>query len=106
MVTNQLGFAEFTFPKSYKGDSEGKLNLELLLSEDYKCNPVVINQTKICTPHIPENLFKERVLWSTNDRIQIWFLLSYIGVVGGVWAAIGYIIYLLVRIKISGKKVE
>jgi mono/diheme cytochrome c family protein len=103
-VTNAQGYAEYAFPKSYIGDAEGKLDLELSLSDDYASNIVALNRAKICTPNDPENLFKEKVLWSTNDKTQIWLIMTYIFTVTGVWAVIGYIIFLLIKIKNAGNK--
>jgi hypothetical protein len=103
-VTNVQGYAEYAFPKSYIGDAEGKLDLELSLTDDYASNIVALNRAKICTPNDPENLFKEKVLWSTNDKTQIWLIMTYILTVTGVWAVIGYIIFLLIKIKNAGNK--
>jgi len=103
-VTNVQGYAEYAFPKSYIGDAEGKLDLELSLTDDFASNIVALNRAKICTPNDPENLFKEKVLWSTNDKTQIWLIMTYILTVTGVWAVIGYIIFLLIKIKNAGNK--
>lgn len=101
--TNAQGYAEFKFPKTFKGDKNGLVDLELSLEEEYSCIPVGMNQVKIAAITEPENIFSRRVLWSTNPRTQIWLILSYLGVVGGVWLTIFYIIFLIVKISKAGK---
>lgn len=101
--TNPSGAASFRFPKDYQGDAEGKVSLEVMLTDEYLADTVRIAGAQIAIAHQPENLFAERVLWSTNDRTQWWLIISYVSVVAGVWLAIGYIVFLLVRIKRSGK---
>jgi mono/diheme cytochrome c family protein len=102
-ITNEQGNAEFQFPKDFIGDKDGSVDLTLTLGEDYSCDVVELNQLKIATPVIPENIFTHRVLWSTNARTSIWLILTYIGVVGGVWLTIFYIIFLIFKIYKAGK---
>jgi mono/diheme cytochrome c family protein len=101
--TNQQGYAEFLFPKSFRGDPTGLVDLEISLGEEFSCNPIQMKQVKIASPTEPENIFRHKVLWSTNPRTQAWVILSYLGVVGGVWLTIFYIIFLIVRIYKAGK---
>jgi len=102
-MTNSKGYGIYQFPKGYKGDKEGIIDLELSLSDDYSSNAVSLNRVKIASPNEGEDLFKNRVLWSTNDRTQLWLILAYIGVVAGVWITIGYIIFLIFKIYKAGK---
>ena len=101
--TNERGYAEYKFPSDYKGDKEGIIDLELTLNEDFSSTPVLMNRVKIAAPGEPENLFAKRVLWSTNDRTAWWVILSYIGVVGGVWLTIVYVVFQVVKIYKAGK---
>jgi hypothetical protein len=43
-----------------------------------------------------------RVLWSTNDRTQAWLLVTYFAALLGAWAAIGYIVRQIIKIKKLG----
>jgi len=63
-----------------------------------------MNRLKIAAPADTENLFADRVLWSTNDRTQWWLILAYLGVVGGVWLVIGYVIFQILKIYKAGKE--
>lgn len=103
-TTNGNGTAEYRFPAGYKGDSEGILDLEVTLGEDFQAPPLVMNHVKIAAPAEPENIFTDRVLWSTNDRTAWWVILSYIGAVGGVWITIGYVIFQIFKIFKAGKE--
>lgn len=103
-TTNDRGYADFKFPEDYKGDKEGIIDLVVSLSEDFSSTPVDMNQVKIAASGEPENLFKDRVLWSTNDRTAWWVILSYLGVVGGVWITIGYVIFQIFKIFKAGKE--
>ncbi len=102
--TNGSGHAEFKFPEEFKGDREGLVDLEVTLGEEYSSDPLVMNHLKIAAPADTENLFADRVLWSTNDRTQWWLILAYLGVVGGVWLVIGYVIFQILKIYKAGKE--
>jgi hypothetical protein len=39
------------------------------------------------------------VLWSTNDNVSTWLLLSYILAAGGSWFVIGYVVFQIIKIK-------
>jgi len=103
-VTNDQGYAEFRFPPEYRGDEAGVVNLEMSLGDEFKSNALEMKQVKIAAPAEPENLFRDRVLWSTNPRTQIWLILAFPGVVGGVWLTIFYIIFLIFKIYKAGKE--
>lgn len=101
--TNGSGHAEFKFPEEFKGDQEGLIDLEMTLGEEFSSDPLVMKQVKMATPAEPENLFSHRVLWSTNPHTQWWLILAYLGVVGGVWLTIGYVIFQIFKIYKAGK---
>jgi hypothetical protein len=44
-------------------------------------------------------LIKPEVLWSTNDNVSTWLLISYILAAGGSWIVIGYVIFQIVKIR-------
>lgn len=102
--TNASGQATFPFPKDFPGNKEGMVDLSLSLSEDFSADTIKLSQVKIGSAVEPENIFTHRVLWSTNPRTQWWLILSYIGVVGGVWATIFYIFFLIFKIHKAGKE--
>lgn len=102
-TTNTAGIAEFQFPKDFKSDSQGLVDLTVSLGEDFSADTIELKQVKLGTSVEPENLFSRRVLWSTNPNTQLWLIFTYLGVVGGVWLTILYIVYLISRIYKAGK---
>ena len=97
--TNENGAALFTIPENCVGDEEGLIDLVVSLNENYEVKEIIIENAKVqkCEP-IPK-LLKKGVLWSTNNNIQLWLLLSYIGAVGGAWLVILYVVFQIVKIK-------
>jgi len=55
------------------------------LEDNYKVDPVILEKSKVATPKIVPQLIKKEILWSTNENIQTWLLLSYIGAAGAAW---------------------
>jgi mono/diheme cytochrome c family protein len=102
-TTNPAGIAEFQFPKDFKAGREGLVDLTVSLGDDFSSDVVELKQVKLGTAVEPENLFSRRVLWSTNPRTQLWLIFTYLGVVGGVWLTILYIVFLISRIYKAGK---
>ena len=103
-TTDQNGRAVYSVPESVAGDINGKIDLVISLDETYKVDNVVLADAKVATPGETENLFKETVLWGTNDRLQPWLLVSYLSAALGAWMAILYVIYLIVKIKLQSRE--
>jgi mono/diheme cytochrome c family protein len=99
VLTNAQGRAEYTIPETLIGDEEGLVNIVVELDEGFIVDPVVLDAAKVAQPKPTPQLIKKEVLWSTNENVNIWLLFSYIASVGGAWAAIGYVVFQLVKIK-------
>lgn len=97
--TDENGRAEFTVPESLIGDEKGFVNIVVTLDENYIAEAVSLDKAKVGQNKQVQKLIKPGILWSTNENIQLWLLLSYIGAVGGAWLAIGYVIVQLFKIK-------
>ena len=69
------------------------------LDENYIAEVVTLDKSKVGQNKQVQKLIQPGILWSTNENIQIWLLLSYIGAVGGAWLAIGYVVVQLFKIK-------
>lgn len=95
---NNQGVAIVDYPKDIPGDTTGHADLVASLGGDFSGTVAVYEKAPICTPHTPINIFEKRVLWSTNDKTQWWVILSYLGVVLGVWITIFYVIFQIVGI--------
>lgn len=97
--TDENGRVDFTVPESLIGDEEGFVEIVISLDENYIVEAVSLGRAKVGQNKEVQKLIKPGILWSTNENIQIWLLLSYIGAVGAAWAAIGYVVVQLFKIK-------
>ncbi len=97
--TGQNGRAEFTIPETLIGDEEGFVNIVVALGEDFIAEHVSLDEAKVGQKKQVQKLIQPGILWSTNENIQLWLLLSYIGAVVAAWSAIGYVIFQLIKIK-------
>jgi mono/diheme cytochrome c family protein len=97
--TDENGRAEFKIPESLIGDEEGFVDMVVALDENYTVEAVLLGKAKVGQKKEVQKLIQPGILWSTNENIQIWLLLSYIGAVGAAWAAIGYVVIQLFKIK-------
>jgi mono/diheme cytochrome c family protein len=97
--TNENGRAIFTIPETLIGDEEGYVNIVVALDDSFIADVVTLEKAKVGQLKQTPTLIRKGILWSTNENIQVWLLLSYIGVAGAAWLTIGYIVYLLLKIK-------
>jgi len=97
--TNENGRAEFKIPESVIGDEEGYVSIVVSLSDDYEAKAVALQKARVGRVKEVPKLIRDEVLWSTNDNISMWLLLSYLLFAGGAWAVIIYVIYQIVKIK-------
>jgi mono/diheme cytochrome c family protein len=91
--TDENGRAVFTIPETVIGDEEGFVNIVVALDETYIADVVTLDKAKVGQLKPTPKLIQKGILWSTNENIQMWLLFSYIGVAGGAWLAIGYIVF-------------
>lgn len=104
VLSDENGRAEFTIPESVIGDEEGYVNIVVTLDDNFISEPVSLDKAKVGQLKQVTKLIKPGILWSTNENIQIWLLLSYIGAVGGAWLTIGYIVLQIAKIKRLGRE--
>lgn len=105
VLTDQNGRAEFSIPETLIGDEEGAVNIVVGLDENYQVDPVILDKAKVGKhKEVPKLIRKGEILWSTNENIQIWLLLSYLGAVGGAWIVIGYVVFQIIKIKRYSKQ--
>jgi len=98
-TTNENGRAEYVIPADAIGDEEGYLNIVVSLNDDYEAKEVYLEKARVGKMKEVPKLIKSEVLWSTNDNVSLWLLLSYIMFAGGAWAVIGYVIYQVIKIR-------
>lgn len=104
VLTNNEGRAEYVIPETLIGDENGLVNIVVKLDDAYITDNVVLDAAKVGQPKPLPRLIKKEILWSTNENIQSWLLLSYIGAVGSAWLAIAYVIFQIFKIWRSGKE--
>lgn len=101
--TSESGRAIFTIPETLIGDEEGYVNIVVALDETFIADVVTLDKAKVGQLKQVQKLIRPGVLWSTNENIQIWLLISYICVTGAAWLTIGYVAFQLFRIKKTSK---
>lgn len=99
-LTGSNGRAEFTIPESLIGDEQGLVNIVVSIGENFEAEEVILEEAKVGKfKETPKLIRGGEILWSTNDNIQIWLLLSYLGATGAAWLAIGYVVFQIIKIK-------
>ena len=104
VLTNADGRAEYKIPETLIGDENGMVNIVVQLDEAYVTDNVVLDAAKVGQLKPQPKLIKKEILWSTNENIQTWLLLSYLGAVGAAWAAIAYVVFQIFKIWRLGKE--
>lgn len=98
VVTNKEGRAVYFIPHDLIGDEQGLVTVVVSLGEEYVTDPVILDAAKVGQKKEVPKLIRKEVLWSTNENVQTWLLLSYLGSVGGAWLAIAYVIFQIFKI--------
>lgn len=98
-ITNENGRAEFVIPENVIGDEEGFVSIVVSLDDNYVAQDVALQKARVGKLKEVPKLIRKEVLWSTNDNVSMWLLLSYILAAGGAWAIIGYVIVQIVKIR-------
>ncbi len=101
--TDENGRAVYNIPETLIGDEEGYVNIVVTLEDSYISDVVTLDRAKVGQLKQVPKLIHKGVLWSTNDNIQIWLLLSYLGVTGAAWITIAYVIMQLFKIFKAGR---
>ncbi len=98
VLTDEKGNATFTLPEKIIGDEEGYINVIVTLREGFEAEKVALGKTKLGIPKETPQLIKKGVIWSTNENIPMWMLLSYLAAIGGAWITIGYVVFQIYKI--------
>lgn len=104
VLTNAEGRAEYKIPETLIGDEEGQVNIVVSLGDGFITDEVVLDAAKVGQLKPTPVLIQREVLWSTNDNIQTWLLLTYLAAVGAAWGAIGYVVFQVFKIWRVGKE--
>lgn len=98
-LTNELGRAEYVIPESVIGDDQGLISVVVSLNEEYDAAEVILEKALVGSPKEVPTLIRRGVLWSTNDNVSLWVLISFLLAAGGAWVVIIYVIAQIVKIK-------
>ena len=98
-VTNNQGRAIYTIPENTMGDEQGYLSVVVSLSEEYEAAEVILDKALVGSSKEVPGLIRKGVLWSTNNNVSLWVLISFFLAAGGAWMVIIYVIVQIVKIK-------
>ncbi|HAX96627.1 MAG TPA: hypothetical protein DCY35_08940 [Prolixibacteraceae bacterium] len=90
ITTDENGRASYAIPQDMKVKSDGQVDFILSLNDDFETVTFSVSGVQVKQPD--SNVELPRVLWSTNDRTQIWLLFTYFAALIGGWTVIGYVI--------------
>jgi mono/diheme cytochrome c family protein len=97
--TNNQGRAIYTIPENTMGAEQGSISIVVSLSEEYEAAEVILEKALVGSQKEVPGLIRKGVLWSTNNNVSLWVLISYILAAGGAWMVIIYVIVQIVKIK-------
>jgi mono/diheme cytochrome c family protein len=98
-VTNNQGRAIYTIPDNTMGDEQGFISVVVSLSDEYEAAEVILEKAMVGSIKEVPGLIRKGVLWSTNNNVSMWVLISFILFTGGAWIVIAYVIFQIVKIK-------
>ncbi len=98
-VTNDQGRAIYTIPENTMGDEQGYLSIVVSLSDEYEAAEVILENALVGSAKEVPGLIRKGVLWSTNNNVSLWVLISYLLAAAGAWMVIIYVIVQIVKIK-------
>jgi hypothetical protein len=104
VATNENGLAVFDAPKDLPGDKMGLVTLIAKLTNEQDGDAQKTVTLAIGIPTNKPPLTQPRAMWNVGAEAPVWLLLSYTSVVLVIWAFLGYIVYLLVKLKKAKKE--
>ena len=106
-TTNAEGIAVFNLPEDLPGDTIGMIHLVAkLLNQDAFGDVELDTALQAGVPVHPVSLRAKRAMWNVFQMAPVWLLISYFGVVIGIWSFIFYVIYHFREIYLIGKMQE
>jgi len=103
LKTNNQGVATATFQKDLPADTLGNVNIIVSLdSKKYK-DISVTEQVKWGVPTVVEDFYCQSAMWGNRQMAPWWIVALYLGIAGGAWLTILYVVTLILKIKKLGK---
>jgi len=97
--TNEQGRAIYNIPENTMGDEQGYISILVALSDEYEAAAVILEKALVGSNKEVPGLIRKGVLWSTNNNVSLWVLISYFLAAGGAWMVIIYVILQIVKIR-------
>lgn len=104
LITDASGEVSLTFPTDLPGDSMGNVMVIAKVTAGISDTVLATAQVAWGKPFVFKNPRSERSLWNSTWMAPWWLLLSYFGVVLGVWGTIFYIVVEVGKIKRIGQE--
>ncbi len=104
--TNESGLATLKLV-DIKTDEKGNIELSIKINDRDKYGDVKLTQEITIGEHRHfKNILEERALWGSRANIPWWMLFLYVGITGGVWVAIVYVILQIKKVKKLGTQIN
>lgn len=95
LKTNASGEVVLPFDQNLPSDTAGKITVKASIGNDAVKAEQELDLKK---PWKFDDPTSHRHLWGQAKRTPLWLLLTYLGVTGGIWLGIFYIVFQLLRI--------
>jgi len=100
VTTDANGQAKVNFPKDLPGDSIGNYDIVIKLIDEDIYGKVEHKETVAWgEKFIYENPLDHRAMWGNRTNAPIWLLLTYFGIVVGVWLTIVWVVIQMMKLK-------
>jgi len=101
--TNQSGLATFTLQNDLPGDTVGKLNFIVKVSDENYGETEAEFAFNVGLIYDNPPLTEKRAMWNVLSKIPLWLLFSYLFVVGGIWLFLLKMVLNILKINKLGK---
>ncbi|MBI9033128.1 MAG: c-type cytochrome [Bacteroidales bacterium] len=100
VTTDKNGVATIEFPADLPGDEGGNVEMTAKLMDQEKYAGISVSQKLNIAKHtVVKNMLDERALWGTRAKTPFWLLFMYLGLTGGIWMGIVYIVFNVFKLK-------
>ena len=100
VTTDADGVAKANFPKDLPGDSKGNYNMIIKLIDEDVYGKVEYKETLDWgNEFIYDNPLDHRAMWGNRTNAPLWLLISYFGIVIGVWLTIMWVVLQIMKLK-------
>jgi len=101
-VTDSVGLIQADIPMDLPGGEEGKA-LAIVKLSDVDTYGDISAEAEVNVKAVEiVNLMDERSLWTVSAMAPWWLIITYFGILIGVWGALGYVVLLLLKLKKAG----